>query len=87
MKKKLEIAQRKICYGVCYFIFHVIAVNRLDSGILSIVTFYLTIGLYLVFNVIRPKKHAVFLGFYITTSFASAFACWIGTHTIGVHIH
>jgi hypothetical protein len=57
----------------------------LDSGILSIVTFYLTAGLFVIFNLIKPKKNAILLGLYMAPVVASAFSCWIGSHLVGVH--
>lgn len=62
------------------------AVYRFDAGILSIVTFYLTIGFFGVFNLIKCKKNAILEGLFILPAFAAAFATWIGTHELGYHL-
>lgn len=84
-KKKLEIVERKICYGVCYFILHVLAVYRFDATILSVVTFYVSVALFGVFNLIRPKKNALLEGLFIIPVFVSALPSWLGYHQLGIH--
>lgn len=84
-KKKLEIVERKICYGVCYFILHVLAVYRFDATIISVVTFYVSVALFGVFNLIRPKKNALLEGLFIIPVFVSALPSWLGYHQLGIH--
>lgn len=74
--------ERKICYGVCFFIFHIVAVNSYDTGILSIVTFYLTLAVYLGMNVIWGKKKIFVFGLYILPAIVSPFQFWIGKHVL-----
>lgn len=85
-KKKLELVERRICYGVCYFVVHVIAVNSFDVGLLSLITFYLSLVFYGLFNIIRPVKNAFLMGLFIGPVFASGFAVWLGAHILGVHV-
>lgn len=85
-RKRLCLIDRRICYAVCFFIFQVVAINSFDSDILSIVTFYLSLPVVVLFNLVRPRKNAVMLGAYILPFFVSAFSFLVGDHKLGFHV-
>jgi uncharacterized membrane protein len=83
MKNKLKLVERKICYAACFFIMHVIAINSFDTGIISIVTFFLTAIIYALLNIVWYQRRRPTFALYILPVIASSFEYWLGSHVVG----
>ena len=83
--KRLQIIDRRLCYIVIFFGIHAASINSFDSDTISMVSFYLTLAVYLLFNIVRPKKNAFLIGMYMIPVFISALTFCLGDHKLGDH--
>jgi hypothetical protein len=62
---------------------HVITVNSFDTGIISIITFFLTAIIYALLNIVWYQRRRVTFSLYILPAIASTMQYWLGSHVLG----
>ena len=68
-----------------FFVLHTVSANNLDSDIISLVTFYVGLIFYVIFNVVKPKKSILLVGFYIVPTVISSLSFFLGDYQLGTH--
>ena len=84
--KQLRNYERRINYGVCFFIFQSIAAHFLDADIICFVSFYLLLITFTIFNVFQPSKSAILLGLYFVSFGVGSLSFFLGDKQVGTHI-